>query len=88
MNIFKDLKEIMNKMRREIEPIKKMEFLELKNAISKIKNSLFELKRLEAEEEIISELKSRKIDRLQIETLRKQIYSNILDTLDEIDKFP
>lgn len=65
-----------------------MEFLELKNAISKIKNSLFELKRLEAEEKIISELKSRKIDRLQIETLRKQIYSNILDTLDEIDKFP
>lgn len=33
---------------------KQMEFLELKNAVSKIKNSLFELKRLEAEEEIVN----------------------------------
>ena len=46
INIFKDLEEIMNKMKREIEPKKKKEPNEIsgiKRAISEIKNLLDKL---------------------------------------------
>lgn len=48
MNVFKDLKENMNIMRREMEDIKHsyMELLEMKNTISERKMSLDDINRL------------------------------------------